>query len=49
VSKYGHLVLYGVVLLAVYGFCRPGSQAGQAVTSVTDSLSGVLGAGLEAV
>jgi hypothetical protein len=46
VSKYGHLVLYGAVLLAVYGFCRPGSAAGTAVTSVTESLTGVLGQGL---
>lgn len=46
-SRYGHLVLYAVILAAAYGFCRPSSSAGKAVTSVTDSLKGVLGRGLE--
>jgi hypothetical protein len=40
--KYGHLVLYAVILAAVYGYCRPQSKAGKAVTSVTGSLAGVL-------
>jgi hypothetical protein len=44
--KYGHLILYAVILLAVYGFVRPGSAAGKAMTSVTDSLAGVLGKGI---
>jgi hypothetical protein len=47
--KYGHLVWYAVILLAVYGFVRPGSVAGKAVTSVTDSMTGVLGQGLTVV
>jgi hypothetical protein len=47
--KYGHLVLYGLLLAAVYGFVRPGSPAGRAVTSVTESLSGVLGKGLTTI
>jgi hypothetical protein len=47
--KYGHLVWYAVILLAVYGFVRPGSAAGRAVTSVTDSMTGVLGQGLTAL
>jgi hypothetical protein len=41
--RYGHLVLYGLILAAAYGFCRPSSRAGQAVTSVSGSLAGVLG------
>ena len=40
--RYGHLILYALILLAVYGFARPGTKAGQAVTSVTGGLSGVL-------
>jgi hypothetical protein len=44
--RYGHLVFYGLVLAAVYGFVRPASPAGHAVTSVTDSLTGVLTSGL---
>ena len=47
--RYGHLVLYAVILLAVYGLTRPGSAAGKAVTAVTDSMTGVLGQGLSAV
>jgi hypothetical protein len=47
--KYGHLVWYAVILLAVYGFVRPGSAAGRAVTSVTESMTGVLGKGLTAL
>lgn len=47
--KYGHLVLYGLILAAVYGFARPGSAAGRAVTAVTDSLKGALGQGLDVV
>lgn len=45
--RYGHLVWYAVILAAVYGFVRPGSAAGRGVTAVTDSLSGVVGQGLE--
>ena len=41
--RYGHLVLYALILAAVYGFARPGSAAGKAVTSVTESFSDVLG------
>ena len=44
--KYGHLILYGLILAALYGLARPGSMAGKATTSVTDSLAGVLGKGL---
>jgi hypothetical protein len=47
--KYAHLVWYAVILLAVYGFVRPGSAAGRAVTSVTESMTGVLGQGLNVV
>jgi len=47
--RYGHLVLYAGILLLLYGFVRPGSQAGKAVTSVADSMTGVLGQGLSAV
>lgn len=44
--RYGHLVLYALILAAVYGFTRPKSPAGMAVTSVTESLTGVLTSGL---
>jgi hypothetical protein len=44
--RYGHLVFYGLILAAVYGYCRPRSAAGKAVTTVTDSLTGVLTSGL---
>jgi hypothetical protein len=47
--KYAHLVVYGLILAAAYGLCRPGSQAGKAVTSVTDALTGTLGQGLSVV
>jgi hypothetical protein len=47
--RYGHLVWYALILLAVYGLVRPGSAAGKAVTSVTESMSGVLNRGLSAV
>jgi hypothetical protein len=47
--RYGHLVWYALILLAVYGFVRPGSAAGRAVTSVTESMAGVLGRGITAV
>lgn len=47
--RYGHLVLYAGILLLLYGLVRPGSQAGKAVTSVTESMTGVLGQGLSAV
>lgn len=47
--RYGHLVLYAVILLAAYGLVRPGSRAGRAVTSVTESFAGVLGKGLAKV
>jgi hypothetical protein len=49
VSRYGHLILYAVILAAAYGLARPGSRAGKAVTSVTESFSGVLNQGLSAV
>lgn len=45
-TKYGHLILYGAILAAVYGLSRPGSTAGKAATAVTESLTGVLGQGL---
>ena len=48
-SRYGHLVVYGLILAAVYGFARPGSNAGRAVTAVTDSLKGALGKGIDVV
>jgi hypothetical protein len=41
--RYGTLLFYALVLAAAYGFMRPGSRAGKAVTAVTGSLSGVLG------
>ena len=44
--RYGHLILYAGILLIVYGLVRPGSVAGKAMTSVTDSLAGVLGKGI---
>jgi hypothetical protein len=47
--RYGHLVWYAVILLAVYVAVRPGSAAGKAVTAVTESMSGVLGRGITAV
>lgn len=47
--RYGHLVLYAVIFAAAYGFLRPGSRAGKAVTAVTESFSNVLGKGLSAV
>lgn len=48
-SRYGHLILYALILGAAYGFMRPGSRAGKAVTAVTESFSGVLNQGLSAV
>ena len=48
-SRYGHLVVYGLILAALYGFVRPGSAAGRAVTAVTDSLKGALGQGLNVI
>lgn len=48
-SRYGHLVVYGLILAAVYGFARPGSSAGQAVTAVTGALKSALGQGLDVV
>lgn len=44
--RYGHLVFYALIVAALYGYCRPRSTAGKAVTSVTDSLTGVLTSGL---
>lgn len=47
--RYGHLVLYAVILAVAYGFLRPGSKAGRALTSVTESFAGVLGTGLQKI
>jgi hypothetical protein len=49
VTRYGHLAVYGLLLAAVYGFVRPASRAGRAVTSVTESFSGVLNQGLSRI
>ena len=48
-SRYGHLIVYGLILAALYGFVRPGSKAGKALTSVTGSLSGALNKGRNTV
>jgi hypothetical protein len=46
--RYAHLVLYAAILAVIYGLVRPGTAAGKAVTSVTDSMTGVLSQGLSA-
>jgi len=47
--SWAHLAVYAAILLAVYGFCRPGSTAGKAVTSVTGAFSGALNQGLSVI
>jgi hypothetical protein len=49
VSRYAHLIFYAAVLAIAWGFTRPGSAAGKAATSVTDSLAGVLNRGLAGI